>query len=273
VGSEIVQADTVARIAARQGVSLTIANDHAVADARLAAEARASLPAGARRTIDRAAAARTVLEELMQQARQAGAPSQQELDDIVAERWVELDRPTAVRTTHAVVRNERPERDAAAHTLADKLAQALAHASTSEAFVALAKSFPADGFQIVAEPLPFIAADGRAFDRNPPHEGFAPLLNTRMDLAFAAGAIALETPGQQSPVVKSAFGYHVIRLEERLPGSKVPRDQLATLLLGEVQLRRATAAKQQLLTELRGRTNIELDRAQDTLTARLSSAQ
>jgi hypothetical protein len=135
----------------------------------------------------------------------------------------------------------------------------------------LAKSFPADGFQIIAQPMPFVVADGRAFDRNPSGEGFVPL-DIQIDLAFAAAANALETPGQQSSVVKSQFGYHVIRLEERLPEASVPRDQLPTLLLHDVQVRRATTAKQALLTELRGHTSIELDRAQDTLTARLSSA-
>lgn len=271
VGSEIVQADTVARIAARQSISPATANDRAIADARFAAEARRSVSASARRAIERAAAARTVLEVLMQQARQAGAPTERELDDIVAERWLELARPAAVRTTHAVVRNDRPERDAAARAVAEKLAEALSHASTSEAFIVVAKAFPADGFEIVAELLPFLTGDGRAFDRNPATQAF--VASGEMDPAFAAGAIALQTPGQQSPVVKSSFGYHVIRLEERLGESSVPRDQLPALLLADVQARRAVAAKKALLTELRSRTGIELDRAHDTLTARLSSAQ
>ncbi len=50
------------------------------------------------------------------------------------------------------------------------------------------------------------------------------LLQSRQDGArpFESAAFALKQPGELSDVVKTEFGYHVIRLEERRPASRQP---------------------------------------------------
>ncbi len=52
----------------------------------------------------------------------------------------------------------------------------------------------------------------------------------KMAAAFEAAAFALQKPGDLSDVVKTEFGYHVIRLEERKPAGRQPfeavRDEL-----------------------------------------------
>lgn len=48
----------------------------------------------------------------------------------------------------------------------------------------------------------------------------------RLDPAFAEAALQLKSPGDLSPVVKSAFGYHVLQLVERREAEKPPYEQV-----------------------------------------------
>ena len=265
-GSEQVSAATVARIAARQGIDPRSAVGLALSDALLAQGARAALPRASTRSIERAAAGRSLLELLGRDAVAAGPPSEAELAEIVRERWTELARPDAVRTTHAVVVNDKPERDAAAHAVADKLSLALQRATSGDELIRLAEAFPAEGFKIVAQALPFVTLDGRTFQRHDP--GFV-AAKGGFDLDFARAANAIEQLGRLSPVVKTAFGYHVIRLDERLPGVGVAQPELLTLLGPEVTTRRAARARAELLDKLRKASAIQLDRAVDELTAHI----
>ncbi len=58
--------------------------------------------------------------------------------------------------------------------------------------------------------------------------------DARMDPAFKAAAFKLEKNGELSAPVKSSFGYHVIRLDEKIPASTTPfeavREQLGIKL-------------------------------------------
>jgi peptidyl-prolyl cis-trans isomerase C len=49
----------------------------------------------------------------------------------------------------------------------------------------------------------------------------------RLDPAFAEAALQLKSPGDLSPVVKSAFGYHVLQLVERREAEMPPYEQVA----------------------------------------------
>ncbi len=269
-GAEQITAATISRIAARQSIEPRAAVALALSDALFAQGARADLPRASTQCIERAAAGRSLLEQLGRDAVAAGPPSDAELSEIVRERWTELARPDGVRTTHAVVMNDKPERDAAAHALADKLSLALQSVGSGEDLIRLAKAFPADGFEIVAQNLPFVTADGRVFQRKD-----ASFIGSKggFDATFARAANAIARPGELSPVVKSAFGYHVILLEERVPSAFIPQSELVALLGAEVMTRRAARARTELLTKLHQASAVQFDRAVDELTAQVEAGR
>lgn len=267
-GAELISAATVTRIAESQSLSPRDALGLAISDALFAEGARAGLPAAATRSIERAAAARSLLEQLSRDAVQQGAPNAQELAEIVRERWLELDRPNGARTTHALVMNDKPARDAEAHALADKLAQELQGVTSSQELIRRAKAFPAAGFEIRAEELPFVTPDGRVFQQTP--KGLRGSSQT-FDPDYARAASALEQPGQRSPVTKSAFGYHVILLDERMPGVTVTEPELSQRLAPDILVRRAARARSELLDKLRKASGVQLERAFDELTAQVKA--
>ena len=267
-GAELISAATVTRIAESQGVAPREAVALAVSDALFAEGAKAGLPAAATRSIERAATARSLLEQINRDAAAQGAPKPQELAEIVRERWLELDRPSGARTTHALIMKDMPERDAAAHALADKLAQELHGVTTSQDLIRRAKAFPNAGFEIRAEELPFVTPDARVFQQTP--KGLRGSSQT-FDPDYARAASAIEQPGQLSPVSKSAFGYHIILLEERMPGVTVAEPELSQRLAPEILARRAARARTELLDRLRQASGVQLERAFDALTAQVQA--
>lgn len=263
-GSELVSGSTVSRISAAQGVAPRAALALGLSDALFAQAARAELPVSATKSVERAANARALLEQMQRETSGKGPPTPSELSKILQERWVDFNRPDAVRTSHAVVLNQDATRDAAARGVANKLAAALAQVPSESELIRIASAFPGDGFEIRAESLPFVTADGRILERR--DAGFV-AGRAAFDADFARAASALTEPGQLSGVVKSAFGYHVIRLEERAPGVVVPEAELPSVLGDEVVQRRAKRARSELLERLRASTSIQIERAADELTA------
>lgn len=269
VQDEVVSGLTVARIAESQGLDLQQALSRAVTDALFAACGRERLAPGVASSLERAAAARALLERFGAEALAAGAPKDAELAALIKERWAELDRPDAARTTHVVVINRDPARDVAARELAEALRAALTAVSSSEELVRLAKAVPSQGFDVKAEPLPAITADGRAFERR--DQAFREVPMT-FDLDFARAALQLQQAGELSGVVKTRFGYHVIRLEERIAASAQPLAELRVMLGPEVLARRAAQARLALLEKLRGASAVQIERAVDELTTRVQTA-
>lgn len=267
VGSELVASSSVGRIAASQNLAPKQALLAAISDALFASEARSSTALGVATSIERAGSARSLLEQLAREASRSGPPSDAEVSEIVRERWVELARPAAVRTTHAVVRNVDPKKAAAARLVAERLAEAVKATGTAEEFMRVAREVPHEGFELRAEALNPVTADGRTFERR--DGGFVP--RGTFDVDFARAANQLTSAGQVSPVIQSRFGFHVIRLEEHLPGVSVPKTELATMLEPEVLSRRAGRARRELLEKLRQGTTIQIDRAHDELTAKTKS--
>jgi hypothetical protein len=266
-GSELVLSSTVMRVASRRGISALAARDLAVTDAVLAAAARDQLPPGTVRTVERAAAARAVLELMAREVAALPPPTAAELNEVRDERWVELDRPDAVRTTHAVVLNDKPERAARARLVAEKLAQALASVTTGAELIGIATAFPAEGFEVRAEGLPFVTVDGRTFARTETGLAARP---SHFDPAFAKAANALTEVGKLGPIIESSFGYHCILLEERMGGVSTPPEALATLLGPEVQARRGSKKRRELLNKLRPGVKVEVTRAAEDLTGRVT---
>ncbi len=264
VGTERVSAATVERIVAAQAVAPRAALERAVGDALFAREAEAQLSPGTQRTLLRAARARAVLQGFADRASE-GPPTDEEIRSIVAERWTELDRPESVRVTHAVAlaKPGDPKRSDA-RRLAEAIRRAVQSLRDPEEFMRAARAVPTSGIQVVAERLPFIAADGRGMSAEPPHgpEG-------GFDEAFAKAANALTEPGAVSGVVESSFGYHVLLLEERLSARKVPFEDLRRALSAEALSRRAGNLRKELLDRLRRETRIEVARDVELATQKL----
>jgi PPIC-type PPIASE domain len=270
VGSEDISIRTVSRITQAQGISARLARDRAVRDALFAQGARARFGAGSLvSVVERAAWARALLEGLKAEAMGHGPATDPEVAELSALRWQELDRPDSVRTTHAVVLVAKPESDALARAIAQRIWAAVRGVSEAKEFVRLAQTIPHDGVEVRVESLPAITSDGRSYyPENPRSDAASQHFDP--DFARAAGLLAV---GQTSEPVKSAFGYHVIFCEARLPGKHVPLEERRALLSDEVIKGRAERLKQELLARLSGAAPIQVARSVEDLTGRVSFAE
>jgi peptidyl-prolyl cis-trans isomerase C len=267
-GTELISASSVQRIAAAQGLAPAQALDRALSDALFAAAARGSAPLGVASHVERTALARALLEQLESAAIHAGPPTDAEINDLARERWLDVERPDAARTIHAIALVKNPEQAEAARRLAEKLAEAVKPATSATEFERLANSVPLDGLEMKVEALPPVTSDGRTFEQR---DGRFVAAGT-FEPEFARAAVALKTPGELSPITRSRFGFHVIRLEERVAGHVVPKAELAGLLGPDVLTRRAVRVRRELLEQLRSGVVIEVDRGVDELTTRAKVA-
>lgn len=268
VGAIEIPVDSLARIAAAQQIPPARARDLAVRDALFASEARARGldEAPEVRSAISAVLARRLLHELHEAAAGAGPVTDEELRIATERHWLELDRPEGFRTVHAVVRLAA-DADAATRDKAVALAGAIREAvspareialrttppdvplgSTQppadpavEAFVSAARSVPAEGLEVVAQPLPPVSATGRTLSPEP----------RQFDADFARAAVSLVARGDLSAPVTSSFGVHVIMLLERIPARVVPAEERRRLVRDEVVADRARAAHTKLTESLR----------------------
>jgi hypothetical protein len=266
VGDEPVSTKLVADIAREQALSPEVARDKAVSDALFAAYAKQELAgSGWVESAEKSAEARALLKEIKDQAEAGGPPTDAEVEQLTKERWQELAHPALSRTTHAVVLVKSPADDAKAKRVAARLAAAVAGVSDSKEFQDRAKKVDGEGLEIRVEELRPVAADGRVADPDAP-PGSEPI---RDDPAFARAAAAIPAVGQQSPVVRSSFGYHVILLTERIPEQFVPLELRRKWLAREIYDRRARKALTDLTQKLSQTTRVEVDRTADDLMSRV----
>jgi peptidyl-prolyl cis-trans isomerase C len=284
-GREEVTADAVGRIALAQGIAPNLARERAIRDAIFAAEARASgvdVSPDVERSV-KAVLARRLLLQLLAAADAEGPVTDEELRLATARKWLELDRPEGFRTVHAVVRV--PEgADAATRARAAQVARAIR--SDVLAASAIARERPAplpvrpgdaegdpavdefrraagagarEGFQVLVEALPAVAADGRMLSM----EGGS------LDEGFARAASSLVARGDLSEVVTTSYGVHVLLLLERTPSSIVPAEERRRRVRDEVLWSRASAARAVLLEGLR--RDVVVERSADALLVQVPS--
>jgi hypothetical protein len=264
VGAHDIHRKLVTRIAEVQRLPLKEARDKALADARVAVQAQQALPAFLQHGIERAALSRTLLESLKLEAHAKGPISDAELRTFTAKRWLDLDRPASVRTSHAVALKPADGSKEAARRIAAELQAAVRNLRDPTAFLQAARAVPSGDVSVRAERLPFIAEDGRGISTTTPREP------TRdFDKAFAQAASQLQNPGDQSGLVETRFGFHVILLEERLPERRVPEADRRRALHAEVMNARALESRTALVEKLAASTPISVSRDIDRATAAL----
>lgn len=269
VGPERIVSATVERVARAQGLTPRAARDAAISDALFAASARQTRGPAALAVSERSALSRALLEALRRQALAQGPAPDTELDTIAKERWPELDRPVTVRTTHALVRTKTGDDEVQARAVAEKLALALRGAGSRKEFVERARAFSAAPFEVIAESLDPVTHDGRAFE---PSKGAHGTATGSYVEDYARAAHALAAPGDQSPVTKTRYGFHVIRLDERLPEARMPLAERRAVLEAEAMRRRAKKLVDDLVEKAKAGASIEVSRAAEELTSRVRVA-
>jgi hypothetical protein len=219
--------------------------------------------------LTRLALAHVMTNALASDSAKQAAATEEELASWTAFHWAEVDRPQMFRTVHAVVRVKAdavPEEVQKAERVAQAIRVAVSGASDQDAFQTAAKAVPNEGLEVRAEGLDFVAADGRVMRLG----GKASAQGGRYDVAYASAAAQLSSAGQITPVIRSSFGFHVIRLEETLPPIRLDEGTRRSLANHDVLERRARLAVQALLANERARINPVVERSAEEATAKVS---
>lgn len=279
VGSELIVEDTVASVARAQGVDARRALDLATFDALAANEAVAQgLEPRVREQMDMALV-RVLVDQLRQEAWSKGPPTDREIESLTRQYWMEVARPESVVTIHAVVMvPPDASEEAWSHALeiARKVRDAVAPAATEardsappdympvrgvsrptepvmDSFANLARTVSAGDLSLRVEPLPPIGDDDISIEPDA-REAAHP---SSFVHAYVEAAFALAHRGDLSPPVKTPFGYHVILLLDRLPGSMLSFEERRRYFEHRVLEKRTEKRVTQLLEQLRTSARVE----------------
>jgi len=214
--------------------------------------------------VERSVLARSLLERFYARANAQGAPSEAEISRITAERWFAVDRPATAKVSHFVVRIREGQSETLARQLARRISTSVHGVVDPKAFISIAKSVPSAGLEVIAESLPPMAEDGRGLQLDdqgkPVGEG------PSFDPTFARAANAIESVGNQSGLVRTAFGVHVLLLEQRLPAYQMPLEQRRQAFAADILVGRARRLSEESLERSVGRNKVTVEPAfQDIL--------
>lgn len=259
VGDSQISLEMLGRAASASGISTRLALER-LTEARILGHfaERGGLQPGRYQTVRRAVLARALLEQLEARTKQPEIPTNAEVDSMTAERWIEFDRGEALKTCHAVI-----HADALAPDVCDKIARRVAESlrpyTSCAAFLEHAKSLSIPEAKLTAEELFPVLEDGRTVvvDRNdkPVEEG------PRLDETFARAVHQLKTPGEQSGVVRTRFGWHVILLAGKIPEKRLPTSLRREALTLDIYRRRAREASEAVLAQCRKNEPVSVDRS------------
>jgi len=217
------------------------------ADLLFGLEAERVLPNGVVQQVERAGLARALLERVKLEEQPKGALSAADRARLMERLWLQVERPPSVRVTHAVVLLDAANKgEVEAKAVAEALRQATAGAISPADFIAKAQAVPVGKFSLRTESLPPVTADGRVVNLDTANQPGDP--SQRFELEFARAANALKGVGHQSEVIRSSYGYHVIRLDEELPAFQLPPAE-AQAILSQALTTERTAERLRKLTE------------------------
>lgn len=202
-----------------------------------------------------AARARIIADRITATARSQGRPTDAEVELLSKQHWAEVDRPPTMRVVHALVMHpkDKPELDPKARELAEQMRAAVADAKTPKEFQERAKAVPHDkSLEVHVEAIPPFTAEGLFVDGG------------ALDPKFTAGARGLAV-GETSGLVDSSFGYHVIRMVERLPPRQMALEDRRTAFAEEAYALRGHQAVEDLIDELKKKTPIAISPAAEQL--------
>lgn len=217
---------------------------------------------------ERGSFARALLDSLRREVLGSGGPiSAREVDEIVQARWVEYARPRSVRTAHAVALPRGPEHRDAARAFAERLKVAVNGVTDPNEFADRVRAYDAEHgspetVEVRVEALPPVAEDGRTVPVDVLDGGGPPALVVE----YAEAAHRLQTAGDQSPVVETDYGFHVLLAIEVLAEKKLAPADARALVRREALALRARPERERLLAELRASTAIEVARNATELT-------
>jgi len=202
--------------------------------------------------------ARLASSRLLADARRAGPPNDEEVARLSEVHWAEVDRPPSVRVQHAIVL--RPKNAADAPRLkaaAPGLLAAVSGARDDADFEAKAKAY----FAAVG------ATDSSRVESLPPftEKGLVTEGGGGMDETFAAAAFRIPAVGSTSGVVETSFGWHVIRLLDRIPERRMPIEMRRIAFAEEVVAHRAHDELTQRLKALQATHPVTISDAADAM--------